>query len=85
MCVIFDLRNIEENTQDRKWEIILEFIFGDTMASKIARSQASLLARAKKVFPGGKYTRKPMQELRYGPPFIESAMGCSVVGTDSKK
>eukprot|EP00729_Bicosta_minor_P025452 gene25452-7566_t len=41
-----------------------------------------LLARASRVFPGGKHTRWPLQQLRYGPEFTQKASGCKVVCTD---
>jgi glutamate-1-semialdehyde 2,1-aminomutase len=39
---------------------------------------AELLRRASAVFPGGKYTRWPLQQLAYGPIFLERGEGCRV-------
>ena len=39
---------------------------------------SSLSQRAAKVFPGGKYTRWPLQQLAYGPSFLKRGDGCRV-------
>jgi glutamate-1-semialdehyde 2,1-aminomutase len=46
---------------------------------------ADLLRRASAVFPGGKHTRWPLQQLNFGPTFIDRAEGCSVWDIDGKE
>ena len=43
-----------------------------------------LVARASKVFPGGKYTRWPLMQTLYAPKFLERGDGCRVWDTDGK-
>ena len=47
-----------------------------------ATAAASLAARGAKVFPGGKFTRWPLQQLRFGPAFLEQGRGCRVWDVD---
>jgi glutamate-1-semialdehyde 2,1-aminomutase len=45
---------------------------------------SSLVGRASKVFPGGKYTRWPLQQLAYGPAFLSRGEGCRVWDTEGR-
>ena len=41
-----------------------------------------LAARGARVFPGGKFTRWPLQQLQFGPVFLDRGQGCRVWDVD---
>ena len=49
-----------------------------------ASNTQKLVARASKVFPGGKYTRWPLMQTAYAPQFLERGEGCRVWDADGK-
>jgi glutamate-1-semialdehyde 2,1-aminomutase len=55
-----------------------------TTVRVVMASTQQLVARASKVFPGGKYTRWPLMQTLYAPKFLERGEGCRVWDTDGK-